>query len=101
VVGAPITSVQAWTITPSQDAGYLRPYRFPTLTVQAETSRLSVFGVSPIFIENLTQYPNGVAFNATQKLQDALNANAVGPAGVPFSWISRGLIDSEAFFTAL
>jgi uncharacterized protein YjbI with pentapeptide repeats len=101
VVGAPITSVQAWTITPSQDAGYLRPYRFPTLTVQAETSRLSVFGVPPVFIENLTQYPNGVAFNATQKLQDALNANAVGPAGVPFSWISRGLIDSEAFFTAL
>ncbi|HEU4391830.1 MAG TPA: pentapeptide repeat-containing protein [Blastocatellia bacterium] len=99
--GAPITKLKAWTITPSQDAGYLRPYLFPTLSVQAESGRLSVFGLPPVFIENLPQYPNGVAFNATQKLQDALSPNAVGPAGVPFSWISAKLIDSETFFTAL
>ena len=99
--GAPITKLMGWTITPSEDAGYLRPYRFPTLSVQAETNRLSVFGLPPVLIENLPQYPDGVAFNATQKLEDALNSNAVGPAGVPFSWISKGLIDSEAFFAAL
>jgi uncharacterized protein YjbI with pentapeptide repeats len=101
VLNAPITVRKDWVINPDADAAYLRPYRFTTMLVQAETARLSVFGTAPVMIEDLSQYPEGVAFNATQNLQSALSANAVGPAGVPFSWLGQGLMDAETFFMAL
>jgi hypothetical protein len=69
------------------------------LLVQAESSRLTVFGVAPVLIENLSQYPHGIAFSATQNLLNALSTNAVGPAGVPFSWVDQKLMDAETFFT--
>ena len=100
VPGAPITVYKSWKIVPGSDAAYLRSYRFNNLEVLAKSNRLSVYGRAPILIENLPQYPAGVAFSATQNLINALSPNAVGPAGVPFSWIGQNLIDEETFFTA-
>ncbi|KJV06542.1 pentapeptide repeat-containing protein [Methylocucumis oryzae] len=98
-LNAPITATSSWSITPSADAVYLRSYRFNTLQVFAETTRLSVYGTSPILIENLSQYPQGVAFGATQNLANAFSSNSVGPACLPFSWLKQNKIDEQAFFT--
>jgi uncharacterized protein YjbI with pentapeptide repeats len=101
VLNAPITKQKSWIINPSGDAAYLRPYRFPTMLVKAESARLTVYGRPPVMIEDLlTRYPQGVAFNATQNLGNALSQNSVGPAGVPFSWVGEGM-DEETFFTAV
>jgi hypothetical protein len=99
-VGAPISSEEIWLVMPGADTGYLLPYRFERLLVQAESGRLGVYGTAPVLIENLPEYSQGLAFNATQNLEHALSPGAVGPAGVPFSWIARGLIEPEQFFAA-
>lgn len=100
-LAAPITVQNIWAITVGSNAGFLRPYRFNTLQVQKETTRLSVYGTAPMLLENAPEYEQGVAFNATVNLLNALSPNAVGPAGVPFYWIAQELIDAEAFSIAL
>ncbi len=98
---APITQQVAWAITPSDDAAFLKSYRFPNLSIQLEANRLVVYGVALVLVDGLANYSDGIAFNATQNLGNALSANAVGPAGVPFAWIAQNLIDNEAFYVAL
>jgi uncharacterized protein YjbI with pentapeptide repeats len=99
-LNAPITVFKSWLLAPGSDAIYVRSYRFNNLQIFVELNRLSVYGIAPVLIENLSQYPSGVAFNATQNLANALSSNAVGPASVPFSWIGQNRIDEETFFTA-
>ena len=101
VLNAPITQQVAWALTPSDDAAFLKPYRFPNLSIQPEANRLVVYGVALVLIDGLANYSDGIAFNATQNLSNALSANAVGPAGLPFAWIAQQLIDEEAFYVAL
>lgn len=97
-VGAPITTQKSWIIAPDTDATYLKPYRFAEMSVQLESTRLTVYGTAPVLIDKLPQYPSGVGFSATQNLESALNATSLGPSGVPFAWVSQGLIDDEAFY---
>ena len=99
-LNAPVTVFKSWALATGSDAVYLRTYRFNNLQIFVESNRLSVYGIAPVLIESLSQYPSGVAFNATQNLVNSLSSNAVGPAGVPFSWIGQNRIDKETFFTA-
>jgi uncharacterized protein YjbI with pentapeptide repeats len=98
-LNAPIALQAGWTINVDSAAVYVRPYRFNKIQVQVETGRLGVYGTAPVLIENLPEYPQGVAFNATTNLLNALSPNAGGPAGVPFSWVGQKLIDAETFLT--
>lgn len=98
-LNAPIALQAGWTINVDPAAVYVRPYRFNKIQVQAETGRLGVYGMAPVLIENLPEYPQGIAFNATTNLLNALSPNAVGPAGVPFSWVGQKLMDAETFLT--
>lgn len=100
IVGAPITVQNVWKITIGSAAAFLRPYLFNLLQVLKEPARLVVYGTPPVTLKNAPQIPP-VAFNATVNLLNALSPNAVGPAGVPLSWIAQELIDAEAFSIAL
>jgi uncharacterized protein YjbI with pentapeptide repeats len=102
VLGAPITRAAAWTISAGDDAAYLRPYRFPKLQVQPDGDVLRVYGVQPVLIEKVPEYPDGVHFDPTSDQDSAFSQNSIGPAGVPFAWIAPAplRIDAERFWTA-
>jgi hypothetical protein len=101
-LGAPIARESAWTIAAGDDAVYLRSYRFARLTVKSDGDSLNAYGLQPVLIEGLPEYPDGVHFDPTNDQDSTFNANGIGPAGVPFAWIAQGAakIDTERFWTA-
>ena len=101
-LGAPITRAAGWTISAGGDAGYLRPYRFAKLQVQPDGDLLRVYGMTPVLIEKVPEYAEGVNFDPTSNQDGAFSQNSVGPAGVPFAWIAQPPlgIDAERFWMA-
>jgi hypothetical protein len=101
-LGAPITRAAGWTISAGGDAGYLRPYRFAKLQVQPDGDLLRVYGMQPVLIEKVPEYPHGVHFDPTSNQDSAFSQNSIGPAGVPFAWIAQQplRIDAERFWMA-
>jgi uncharacterized protein YjbI with pentapeptide repeats len=98
---APITRERAWIISASDDATYLRSYRFIELTVKSDGDALTVYGSQPVLIDKLSEYPK-IHFDPTTNLESAFSSNSIGPAGVPFSWITQSprKIEIERFWTA-
>ena len=101
-LGAQIKRESAWTISASDDSPYLRSYRFIKFTVKGDGKTLMVYGISPVLIDKLSEYPDGGHFDPTTNLEGAFSLNSIGPAGVPFAWIAQGSqkIDTERFWTA-
>lgn len=98
---APITGERAWIISASDDATYLRSYRFIELMVKSDGDALTVYGSQPVLIDKLSEYPK-IHFDPTTNLESAFSSNSIGPAGYPFAWITQSpqKIEIERFWAA-
>lgn len=97
-LNAPITQGTGWELTPGDDATFILNYRFPQIKIVLETNWLMAYGYSTVLVPGPSDTATSWAFGATINLENALNAVAVGPSGLPFGWIQQGLVDSELFY---
>jgi uncharacterized protein YjbI with pentapeptide repeats len=96
---APIAAEAYWELKVSSDAPLVKAASYPTMRVYAEPQRLYVYGCAVALLRDWTQYPNGLAFTATQGLDAALDAGSLGPSAYPRSLVTRGALDWTTFLT--
>lgn len=100
-LNAPITQGTGWNLVPDTDVAFIRNYRFPQMKIIQETNYLMAYGYSTVLLQTPGGTPETWAFGTTINLNNALNAVAIGPSGVPFGWIQQGLVDGGLFYVPL
>ncbi|MFJ4371543.1 pentapeptide repeat-containing protein [Pseudomonas japonica] len=88
-------------VRPSASAGIVGPFGYSRFRLARRGHWVQVFGMGPLLMRDWPLYPSGVAFNATGALAAALSEHSIGPAGYLKQALSAGILDSEAFFTAM
>jgi uncharacterized protein YjbI with pentapeptide repeats len=96
---APIAAEAYWELKPSSDAPRVKAASYPTMRVYAEPEWLRVYGCVLALLRDWPQYPNGLAFTATQGLDRALDAGSLGPSAYPRSLVTQGALDWTTFLT--
>lgn len=97
--GAPITAQTYWELRAGSDAPRVKAASYPTMRVYAGATRLQVYGCVLALLRDWPQYPNGLAFSATQALDRALDGVSLGPSAYPRSLVGQGRVDWTTFLT--
>jgi hypothetical protein len=102
---ATIAAGQNWSIQASADAVssrafQSRAFRYRHFTVIATGATLTVCGSTMVWLRDWPQYPDGLAFAATNGLEEAMNPTSLGPSGVPMAWLAAKRQSRTQFFTA-
>ncbi|MFD2643296.1 pentapeptide repeat-containing protein [Pseudomonas japonica] len=88
-------------VRPSTSAGIVGPFGYSRFRLARRGHWVQVFGMGPLLMRDWPMYPSGVAFNATGQLAEAMSEHSIGPAGYLKEAVSAGILDCEAFFTAM
>jgi uncharacterized protein YjbI with pentapeptide repeats len=100
---APIAAEAYWEVKAGSDAPQVKEASYPTMRIYAEPyaepQRLQVYGCVTALLRDWQQYPNGLAFSATQGLDRALDAGSLGPSAYPRSLVTQGALDWTTFLT--
>jgi uncharacterized protein YjbI with pentapeptide repeats len=96
---APITSEAYWELKASSDAPRVKAASYATMRIYPDPQRLQVYGCVIALLRDWSQYPNGLAFTATQGLDTALDGGSLGPSAYPRSLVTQGALDWTTFLT--
>lgn len=98
---ASITRTMDPVIRPGTNAGISGPFGYASFRLARRERWVQVFGMGPLLMRDWQAYPAGVAFKATRGLAAAMSEHSIGPAGYLKQALTAGVLDSEAFFTAM
>ncbi len=97
---APITAQHYWQIDIGEGGPTNRLVIYSTLRVYVTGNNLTVFGAIVAQVERWAkEFPNGLAFSATQAAETAFNASTIGPSGVPKRLIAEGYLTWQEYLT--
>jgi uncharacterized protein YjbI with pentapeptide repeats len=94
---ATISTQGYWEISDSVNPEQGGPDAYPIMRVYPGADTLPVYGSVSVQLRDWPQYPEGIAFTATNALDGALNATSLGPSGYPRAWVDQGILDWETF----
>ncbi|MGD1879215.1 MAG: pentapeptide repeat-containing protein [Kiloniellaceae bacterium] len=96
-VGAPISSASPWRITAGREPVFAGPVNYGYFTVTEGPEILTVLGSILLRLRDWTDYPGGVAFGGTSAFAAALASDVVGPAGMPYAYVTSGHVTLTEF----
>jgi uncharacterized protein YjbI with pentapeptide repeats len=99
VAAAIIATDQYWALKTSSDAILNGAFGYSTFSIFLRDDSLSVFGSTLLLLRDWSQFPSGLAFSATSKLESALNQTCLGPSGAPMAWLASGRLAWGDFVT--
>lgn len=97
VVGAPISAASPSRITAGRVPVFVGPVNYGYFTVTEGLESLTVFGSILLRLRDWTDYPGGVAFGGTSAFAAALASDVIGPAGMPYKYVTSGHVTLTEF----